>query len=942
MPRTDITATIRLQFHQGFTFEDALERIPYFTKLGVSHIYASPILSARSGSTHGYDIVDPTQIDAKLGGESGFRRLVEGLRNAGMGLIMDIVPNHMGVGGAENPWWQHVFEWGQASPYASWFDIDWHSPDPALHNKVLAPFLGEPYGDVLNKGELKLAYLQDTGQIVAAYFDNRFPISPFDYADILQRADNKLLEPLIEHLDTLERQQPYQVLEKKAAQARQLLQDLAGTPAGNAALESALAYYNQDNSERRMQLHALLERQHYRLTWWVNAADEINWRRFFEISELAGIRVELDEVFESTHSLLFSLYREGLVDGVRLDHIDGLAHPQDYCNKLRQRLQRLSKHRPKHLQQAPYIIAEKILAPGEWLRSDWHLDGTTGYEFMDQVSAVLHDPRGARPLTDCWQKYTGDQYDFARHVRSARYQLLSENLVGEFNATAIAIHRIARAEIRTRDYSLAAIKRVLTEILVHFPVYRSYVGKNGPDQVDRELFEQTAYQARRTLGLVDKPLVDIVLGWLSADLVVAEPDSPLSDLSQRAITRFQQLMPALCAKSMEDTAFYRFGRLLSRNEVGSNPDMFSLSTEQFHQACIQRRERFPATMLATATHDHKRGEDTRMRIAALSQVPQRWESLLQEWLVMNARFHQNIFPEENLAGSYSAPRPQHEIMLYQILVGAWPYHLQVNDREGLKAYAERLNQWLIKSIREAKRLSGWMQANEEYESACSNLLFNILDPEQSQPFLQSAYSFVQEISAVGAANSLSQTILRMTTPGIPDLYQGTDIWDFSLLDPDNRSAVEYGQREQLLAAETDLGEKMANWQSGGIKQHFIQQLLQLRRQHPALFNCGDYQPLEVSGSRAAHILAFMRTGGHQSLIVVVPRLTAPLMKERKQLAIPAEIWQDTVVHLPAKLNTEAYNIVSGLSYHIYAGQIVVRDLFSRLSWATLAVDLQPE
>ncbi|MDR5171381.1 malto-oligosyltrehalose synthase [Methylobacillus flagellatus] len=941
MPRTDITATIRLQFHQGFTFEDALARIPYFTKLGVSHIYASPLLTARSSSTHGYDIVDPTQIDAKLGGEPGFRRLVEGLRSAGMGLIMDIVPNHMGVGGAENPWWQHVFEWGQASPYASWFDIDWHSNDPALHNKVLAPFLGDPYGDVLNKGELRLAYVPDTGQIVVAYFDNQFPVSLFDYTAILRQADSKLLRPLISHLEALDRQQPYHALEKKVAQARQMLQALAATPPGNAALDSALAYYNQADSEHRLQLHALLERQHYRLTWWVNAADEINWRRFFEISELAGVRVELDEVFEATHSLLFSLYREGLVDGVRLDHIDGLAHPQEYCNKLRQRLQRLTKHRPKHLQQPPYIIAEKILAPGEWLRSDWRLDGTTGYEFMDQVSAVLHDPRGARPLTDCWQKYTGDQYDFARHVRSARYQLLSENLVGEFNGTAAAIHRIARAEIRTRDYSLAAIKRVLTEILAHFPVYRSYVGNNGPDQIDRELFEQTAQQARRTLGQVDKALVDIVLGWLSAELVIADPGSPLSDLSQRAITRFQQLMPALCAKSMEDTAFYRFGRLLSRNEVGSNPDMFSLSTEDFHQACIQRHKRFPVTMLATATHDHKRGEDTRMRIAAVSQVPQRWESLLQEWLVLNARFHQNIFPEENLAVSYSAPRPQHEIMLYQILAGAWPYYLQIDDREGLKAYAERLNQWLIKSIREAKRLSGWMQANEEYENACSNLLFNILDPEQSLPFLQSVYSFVQEISAAGAANSLSQTVLRLTTPGIPDLYQGTDLWDFSLLDPDNRSAVEYEPREQLLA-QTDLDEKIANWRNGSIKQHIIQQLLQFRKQHAALFNCSDYRPLEVSGSRAAHILAFMRTDDHKSLIVVVPRLTAPLMKERQQLAIPAEVWQDTVVHLPAKLNTEAYNIVSGLSYHIYAGQIVVSDLFSRLSWAALAVDLMPE
>ncbi|MCB5191459.1 malto-oligosyltrehalose synthase [Methylobacillus arboreus] len=940
MPRSDITATIRLQFHQDFTFDDALERIPYFAKLGISHIYSSPILTARSNSMHGYDIVDPTQISAELGGEQGLRRLVEGLRATGMGLIVDIVPNHMGVGGAENPWWQHVFEWGRNSPYATWFDIDWDSTDPALHGKILAPFLGDPYGEVLDKGELKLAYQQDTGQIVVAYFDNHFPVSLFDYPAILRQADSKLLQPLIAQLEKLDPQQPFLKQEKTVIHARKILHDIAHHPQGKAALESALAFYNQDDTDSRMQLHLLLDRQHYRLTWWINAADEINWRRFFEVSELAGIRVEIDEVFEATHSLLFNLYREGLVDGVRLDHIDGLAHPQEYCLKLQKRLKQLVRHRPKHLQQAPYIIAEKILAPGEWLRDDWHIDGTTGYEFMDQASAVLHDPRGARPLTALWQKHTGDQYDFARHVRSARYQLLSENLVGEFNATAAALHHIARAELRSRDYSLAAIKRVLAEILVHFPVYRSYVGKTGPDQIDRDIFQDTANHARRTLGQVDKALVDIVLGWLSAELVIADPDSQLSDLSQRAMTRFQQLMPPLAAKSMEDTAFYRFGRLLSRNEVGSNPDIFALAPADFHQACTQRRKGYPNTMLGTATHDHKRGEDTRMRIAVLSQIPQHWEAQVEEWLTMNARFHQNIHPEENLIVSYSAPRPQHELMLYQTLIGAWPYELKMDDKAGLKAYAERLNQWMIKSIREAKRLSGWMQVNEEYENACSHLLFSILDHEQSSSFLQSAYAFVQEISATGAVNSLSQTLLRLTTPGIPDLYQGTELWDLSLLDPDNRRSVDFNHREQLLEARIPLQDKIAGWQDGAIKQHVIRTLLQHRRQQPGLFSGGDYAALEVRGPQAAHVLAFMRSLHDQAIVVVVPRLTASFMRKRHQLGLDTDTWKDTIVHLPGKLNSEARDIISDQPCHIYIGQIKLDEVFSILPLAAIAVDIR--
>lgn len=936
MRKTHIRATVRLQLHADFTFAHAEQYVPYFASLGISHYYVSPIFAARQSSTHGYDVVDPTQVNAELGGEAALRSLVKVLRAHEMGLIVDIVPNHMGVGGSENPWWQHMLQWGRQSPYAFWFDIDWDSPDPQLHNKLLAPFLGEPYGEVLNNGQLSLDYVD--GQIVARYFDTLFPIALKDYATILASSKNAALAKLAEQFGRLDYQAPFDEIAAGADKVQAALKLFSEQESGLQALRAAMQQISADHA----QLHELLERQNYRLTWWRNAADEINWRRFFEVSELAGVRVELNEVFEATHAKLFQLYSQGIIDGVRLDHIDGLAHPQEYCLKLRARLKSLLKHRPKQLQQQPYIIAEKILAAGETLRKRWNLDGTTGYEFMDQVSALLHDPRGAAPLSNFWQSATQDQYDLARHVRSARYQLLAENLVGEFNSTAAALHRIARAQLMSRDFSLAAIKRVLTEILVHFPVYRSYIGKSGPDPTDRKLFAQVAASAVRTLGQVDKPLVNILLGWLSADLVKQDPDSELADLSQRAMTRFQQLMPPLCAKSMEDTAFYRFGRLLSRNEVGSDPDQFSLSPEAFHAACSQRLKDYPHNLLATATHDHKRGEDTRARIATLSQCAERWASLVAQWQLMNARFHINIHPEENQNVIYSAPRPSHEIMLYQTLVGAWPLDLAPDDKPGLKAYAERLDQWLIKSVREAKRLSGWMQANLDYEHACSRLLHSALDPELSQEFLQSVFAFVQDIAAAGAVNSLAQATLRLSTPGIPDLYQGSELWDFSLVDPDNRRPVDYALREQLLQGHLgvqgiSIDDKLSDWRNGAIKQHLIHALLGHRQRHPALFSEGSYQPLTLSGPKAAQIFAFMREYQGHVLIVAVPRFSLSLLADSHQLKLSTTQCQHTLLHLPSQFNGEALDLFSGGQRHIYSGMIKLEEIFTSMPVAALAL-----
>lgn len=930
-----VGATLRLQFHKDFTFADAIKHVDYYASLGITHIYSSPILTSRLNSTHGYDIVDPTQIDMELGGLSGLKAFVHALRVVGIGLIIDIVPNHMGVGGNENPWWQHVFEWGQASPYAFWFDIDWYSTDPALNNKILAPFLGEPYGYALEKGDITLDLNPADGRIQAQYYSHHFPIALKNYVEILDKANSVELTTIISKLRNIDFGLRFISIQNDIEEVHSALKSLSSSKTGLEAIQKALRYYTDDKTDSRLALHKLLDSQNYRLTWWRNAADEINWRRFFEVSELAGVRVELDEVFEATHSLIFELFEDGLIDGVRLDHIDGLAHPQQYCLKLWNRLDSLVAKRPVALRHSPYIIAEKILEGHEWLRSDWHLHGTTGYEFMDQVGALLHDPRGAEPLANMWKALAKDPYDFIQHVHHSRRQLLSENLVGEFNATAAALHRIARAELHTRDYSLAAIKRVLIELLVHFPVYRTYISCCGPDDADKMVLLKTADSAKLTMSNVDRPLLDIVISWLSGDLVKQWPKSEVSDLSQRAMTRFQQLTPPLVAKSVEDTAFYRYGRLLSRNEVGSNPAQMSLSVAEFHKLCGTRQKLYPQAMLATATHDHKRGEDVRSRIAVISQIPQRWTDLVKEWMQINARFHLDLVQEDNPNATYNAPRPHHELMLYQMLVGAWPYELSVDDKRGIQVYIERLDGWLLKSIREAKRISNWIQANEVYENACSDFLRNIMDMDKNAAFIYSVIAFVQEIAASGAVNSLSQTLLRLTTPGMPDLYQGTELWDFTLVDPDNRRPVDYEYRRYLLNEEADLNSKTMHWRTGSIKQYVIAKTLAFRRQHFELFAQGSYIPLKVSGPKSVHILAFMRSYENQSVIVIVPRLAHAFTDGGNGLTFTAGFWDNTFVQLATLVNGEIQDTLSQQRYYVYSGRIDVARVFNHLPLAML-------
>jgi malto-oligosyltrehalose synthase len=844
---------MRLQLHRDFTFAEAARLVPYLVALGISHLYTSPILTARAGSTHGYDVTDPTRVNPELGGEAGLRRLVAALRGAGAGLIVDIVPNHMAAGGLENPWWGDVLRYGRASRYAKFFDIDWDSPDPALRAKVLAPFLGEPYGNALRDGKIILDYDRDSPRF--RYYATHFPIRPEDHAEIA------------------------------------------------AAPPSA---FDPRTESGRLRLHRLLERQHYRLAWWRSANDTINWRRFFDINGLAALRVEDEVVFDATHATLLRLYGEGLIDGFRVDHVDGLADPAAYCHRLRTRLDELAVQRPPDAPSGPaWLVVEKILGPGERLPDDWEVHGTSGYDFMDEVSALLHDASGASTLRRLWHTVSGRSADFAAEDICARREVLERSFTAQLDATVSSLHRIAQMRLDTRDTTKAVIRRALLALLGRFPVYRSY-GIGRPSTVlaaaVADAMADVPALYRATLALLER--------WLGEE---ATPEAAI---------RFQQLSAPLAAKAVEDTAYYRYGVLLSRNEVGANPRCFSATPAEFHAACLARHERFPDGMLATATHDHKRGEDLRARLMVLSERAQEWECIVRHWLEMNARHRRQ--------GAHPTPFPGDEAMLYQIIVAAWPAELELGDAPGVRTFTDRLADYELKALREAKLATDWTAPDLQYEDAVKSFLYAIMTP--ADRFAVEARHVARRIGPAGAVNGLSQTLLKLTTPGVPDLYQGAELWDQSLVDPDNRRAVDFNRRIDAMANDQSPLALAAHWQDGTVKQAVIRCALALRREVPELFARGTYQPLVAAGPQAHHVVAFARSLGGTHCLVVVPRLVSKLLEPPSALlpttepdaagegaragsmpsefaqartvlpiTIPADRWQSTTLHAPDAL-----------------------------------------
>ncbi|WP_339450841.1 malto-oligosyltrehalose synthase [Pseudomonas sp. JAI120] len=877
MKALPLRATQRLQFHKGFTLDDAVPLVPYFAQLGISHLYASPLLSARAGSMHGYDVVDPTSVNPELGGEPALRRLVAALREHDMGLILDIVSNHMAVGGADNPWWLDLLEWGRLSPYSEFFDIQWHSPDPLLKGQLLMPFLGSDYGEALQSGTLTLHFDAAHGVFYVEHYEHRFPICPRDYAAILG-ADERL-KPLADRFSALAYQDDAYA---EAAWLKQVLAERATEVLET--IEQRLTEFDGRTPEGFNRLHHLLEQQAYRLASWRTAADDINWRRFFDVNELGGLRVERTAVFEATHGKIFELISEGLVDGLRIDHIDGLADPRGYCRKLRRRVDSLSPER--HLP----IFVEKILGEGETLREDWQVDGTTGYEFMNQLSLLQHHPEGFAPLADLWTRHSERPSAFIEEARLARQQILNGSLGGDFESVAQALLQVARDDVMTRDLTLGAIRRALQELIVHFPVYRTYISARGRSADDDKVFQQALDGARTTLGEGDWPVLEHLEKWLGGQPWRNRPVGRERKILKHACVRFQQLTSPAAAKAVEDTAFYRSAVLLSRNDVGFSTEQFSAPLAEFHAIIQQRLQAFPDNLLATATHDHKRGEDTRARLAVLSECAPWYVEQVEHWRTLAAPLRDDA----------TTPSAGDELILYQVLLGSWPLD-QAEDFEG---YHQRLWQWQQKALREAKLQSSWSAPNEAYEQGVEAFLTRLLLSDEGQPLRSAIGSAAQAIAPAGAVNGLAQTLLRITVPGVPDLYQGDEFWDFSLVDPDNRRPVDFTARQHALNTLPDIGELLFNWRDGRIKQTLIAHVLALRKAHPDVFRNGRYTALEVVGRHAERVVAFCREHQGKRLLVVVPRWSHDLLENGVHPQINAQVWGGTRVKLPFAMPTQ--------------------------------------
>jgi len=877
-----LTATQRLQFHSDITLDHALPLVPYFAQLGISHLYASPILKARAGSRHGYDVVDPTQVNPELGGEAALERLVAALRQHGMGLILDTVSNHMAVGGADNPWWQSLLAWGRRSPYAEFFDIQWHSSDPLLAGQLLLPFLGSDYGAALKNGDIPLQFDKQHGVLQVAHHEHRFPICPIDYGWILSLSPEPALKYLAEHFTALA-----DAAEPLAA-AVDLQRELARLVRDGADLESALVAFDSRSESGLQRLHLLLERQTYRLASWRTAADDINWRRFFDINELGGLRVERSVVFEATHAKLFELIERGLVDGLRIDHIDGLADPRGYCRKLRRRVEGLLARRPLNaaLEHFP-IYVEKILGVDEHLHRDWLTDGTTGYEFMNQVSLLQHDPAGEAPLTELWANVS-ERPDFAEEVRQARHLVLNASLAGDCESVAQALLQVARDDLMTRDLTLGAIRRALQALVSHYPVYRTYFNACGRPAEDERFFQQALTNARQDLAEADWPLLDQLERWLGGEPWRKLPPGRPRKHLRHACVRFQQLTAPSAAKAVEDTAFYRSARLLSRNDVGFEAERFSATADHFHNEAQRRLRDFPDNLLATATHDHKRGEDTRARLAVLSERADWYTACVEQWRILSPSLHSDP----------AAPSASDELILYQALLGSWPLDLDLQDHQALAAYNERLWQWQRKALREAKLQSSWAAVNDAYEQATQMFLERLLLGDEGLPLRNAIAEAVQAVAPAGALNSLAQTLLRMTVPGVPDLYQGNEFWDFSLVDPDNRRPVDFQARREAMQADSTPAALVRDWRDGRIKQALIARTLAVRAEYPQLWRQGRYQPLEVLGEQAHRVLAFMREDSQHRAIVVVPVHAAHLLENSAVPLVAASDWGDTRVSLP--------------------------------------------
>jgi (1->4)-alpha-D-glucan 1-alpha-D-glucosylmutase len=911
-------ATYRLQLNSELTFTAAAALAPYLGQLGVTHVYTSPILKARPGSTHGYDIVAHDTLNPELGDAAQFDAMVAAFAGASLKTVVDFVPNHMGVGGADNPWWLDVLEWGAESAYAGWFDIDWEPHRGYLHDKLLVPVLGDQYGVELEEGKLVLKLDDAKGELaVWAYDHHKLPIWPLTYRDVLGTG-HPTLERLGDEFGALPQWRP-QVARRAAELKRELAAAARDDESVRQALAAALERVNRpDDDGVRRALDAVIGKQHWRAAHFRVAGDDINYRRFFNINDLAGLRVELPEVFEHVHGFVLELLGNGVIDGLRIDHIDGLLEPGAYLARLREALARVGKAEC-------YVVVEKILARGETLPGSWPVAGTTGYEFAAEVLQALVDPQGGEPLTRLYRELTDEREPFADVVYEAKLKIMRNEMASEVNVLARDAARVARQNPRTADFTHGLLRTALREIIASFPVYRTYVDAAGHcTQTDlKHLGEALAAARQRAAVELDASVFAFLARLLSGKLV----EAPRSGFSRTAVLRcamkFQQLSGPVMAKGLEDTAFYRYNRFIALNEVGGEPQQIGGGTEGFHALCAERARRWPHALSATATHDTKRGEDTRARLAVLAELPTEWAEQVREWQrVLRGALVTDASPDAN-----------DEYYFYQSLLGAWPAELceaPELDAGLVSEFAGRLRGALCKAVREAKRRTTWAMPDERYEAAVLGLVDAALG---SGEFLARFVPFANRVARLGVHVSLAQLALKLTAPGVPDIYQGCELWDFSLVDPDNRRRVDFAARAALLETiERELAENgrralalwRREWQDGRVKLAVTRVLLALRARERRLFLDGEYEQCTATGPRADEILAFVRRREGRIALTAVQRFAVRAARDHD--------WRGTEIRLPQDAAT-ARDVFTG--YSPRGGVLDPAQLFATLPIAVL-------
>lgn len=830
-----------------FDFDAAAAASDYLARLGVSHLYLSPYLQAGKGSTHGYDVVDHKRMNVELGGEEAHRRFCIALAEKDLGQVLDIVPNHMAIDSEENDLWWDVLENGRASRYAMYFDIDWQTAESKLYGKVLLPVLGEHYGRVVEKGDLQVD--RAGSAFTVSYYEHTTPLAPESLQPILATAGERIhsdwLVFLADSLGALPTATDGDAVQRRHRIKTVLLDQLTRLLEEHTSVAAAVdGVINEINTDPDA-MDQLLGRQYYRLAFWRTAGRELNYRRFFNIDSLAGIAVENQEVFNETHALLMRWVREGGLDGLRIDHIDGLRNPREY-------LQRLATAAPEL-----WIIAEKILEPGESLPRDWPVAGTTGYDFLNQVGGLFVDAAAERAMTTLYHQFTNQTASYGQVVRRKKHLMLREAFGGELNRLTGMLVDITERHRAFRDYNRHELHEALRELIVCLPVYRTYcrAGDSHVSEQDVKYIDHAIDEARKYRPDLDEGLWQ----FLRSLLVLEIP----GDLEGDFVMRFQQTTGPVMAKGVEDTAFYCYNRLISLNEVGGDPGVFGTSIDEFHRLCAERQQRWPGSMLTTSTHDTKRGEDTRTRISLLSESPDRWGEAVQRWSAMNRKHRQQ-----------GKPDPNDEYLLYQTLVGTWPIA------------PERLTEYLLKALRESKVHTNWIYPDAAYEEAMTRMAVNVVSDHE---FTADLEEFLGPLRMPAYISSLAQTLIKYTAPGVPDLYQGTELWDLSLVDPDNRRPVNFDERRRLLDEVEALEDTTQLWDcmdSGKPKLFLIHRLLQLRRERPDVFGpAGAYQPLKADGGKADHVVAYMRG---EAAITIAPRLVVKLGGE----------WGDTSLKLP--------------------------------------------